>query len=460
MEGTKGQDIKGIRIRTANLIMIGASCILYILLIAATVHVSNRYHSVHRSMDDYIACEQSDALLTEGSAYLTEQVRLYTVTMDRTYMDSYFQEVHTSRRRERALEELRKFHTGEPAYEFLVTALEESNGLMEREIYAMRLILEAESGGLDGAPDELHQVRLTAEDLALQPEEMVDKARDMVFGQAYQEAKARIEGSVERSMASIHQATHQEMLEDAGALEKTMSRQRLLVSVLFVETIVTFIMITLLIVKPLRIYVKCIREDKMMEIMGSYEFKYLALTYNDIYEVNAANETMLRYQAEHDPLTGIINRSAFEQLKELLRVRACPIGLLLVDVDKFKEVNDGYGHDMGDRVLERVARLLEESFRNTDYPARIGGDEFAVILTDVTPDQKETIRQKVTEMNYKLTHPTDGLPKVSLSVGGAFAAKGFTEDLYKKADLALYEVKEHGRCGCSFYEQDGLEEPG
>ena len=54
----------------------------------------------------------------------------------------------------------------------------------------------------------------------------------------------------------------------------------------------------------LQVYVSCIKEEKLMEITGAYEFKYLALTYNDIYEVNAANEVLLRHQAEHDPLTG------------------------------------------------------------------------------------------------------------------------------------------------------------
>ena len=225
------------------------------------------------------------------------------------------------------------------------------------------------------------------------------------------------------------------------------------VSILFIESIITFIMIILLIVKPLQVYVKCIREDKMMEITGSYEFKYLALTYNDIYEVNATNEAMLRYQAEHDPLTGIINRGAFDQLKKIFHAKSKSLGLLIIDVDKFKLVNDGYGHEMGDKVLKRVAKMLEDSFRATDYPARIGGDEFAVLLTNVTEDQKDIIQDKITHINDKLLHPSKGMPRVSLSVGGAFSNEGFTDDLYRKADLALYDVKEHGRCGCRFYDE-------
>ena len=110
---------------------------------------------------------------------------------------------------------------------------------------------------------------------------------------------------------------------------------------------------------------------------------------------------------------------------------------------------------MGDKVLKKVAEFLKESFRSTDYPARIGGDEFAVILSDVTPEQKNIIAEKIREMNRLLTHPSDDLPVVSLSVGGAFSDNGFSDQLYKKADLALYDVKDHGRCGCRFYEEKG-----
>ena len=261
---------------------------------------------------------------------------------------------------------------------------------------------------------------------------------------------------MEYSLGTIHSATHQEMLHSAEELERTMSQQRVLISVLFVESLITFILIILLIVKPLQIYVNCIKEDKMMEIVGSYEFKYLALTYNDIYEVNAANEMMLRHKAEHDPLTGIMNRGAFDHLRALLAGKATPLALLIIDVDYFKQVNDGYGHEAGDQVLKKVARLLSESFRNTDYPARIGGDEFAMILTDITSDMQSIVESKVASINSTLTHPTDGLPPVSLSVGGAFSASGFTDGLYKEADLALYRVKEQGRCGCRFYHQEDL----
>lgn len=453
MEEKKKKQVRGIRISTVNMIMIFISCALYVLLITATVRVSDRYKDVHSSMDDYIAFEENEALLTDGSAYLTEQVRLYTVTLEPQYMEAYFTEANVTKRRETALEELKTSHEGNKAYEYLAEALGHSNDLMNDEIYAMRLISEAQGYPEDRLPEEVQAVPLNDGDQNMSQEEMIRKAREIVFGTSYQEVKTRISDSVNSSAESIHEMTHQQMLGDAEELESTMAIQRRLISILFVETIATFLLIIMLIIKPLRVYVNCIKEEKMMEITGSYEFKYLALTYNDIFEIKNANEAMLRYRAEHDPLTGIVNRGGFEQLKNMFRVKDVALSLLIVDVDKFKLVNDGYGHEVGDQVLKKVAAFLKDGFRATDYPARIGGDEFAVILTSMSEEMQGAVERKIAEMNDRLMHPNDGLPQVSLSVGGAFSENGFTDDLYQKADAALYAVKENGRCGCRFYEE-------
>ena len=129
----------------------------------------------------------------------------------------------------------------------------------------------------------------------------------------------------------------------------------------------------------------------------------------------------------------------------------------MIDLDNFKQINDGYGHQVGDSILQKVANLLSENFRSTDFPARIGGDEFAVIVTDFSENMKSVILNKIEMINMVLKNPDDGLPKISLSVGAAFSENGFSDELYKNADIALYEVKEKGRCGCRFYEKKDKE---
>ncbi len=446
------KSLKGIRIRTANIGMMAVSCVFYIFLILVTFHASQRYHIMISAMEDYIGCEGNAGLVRDGSDYLTEQVRLYAVTMDRECMDAYFEEAYTVRRRDTALEQMKDYHISSEDYGYLEQALENSNRLMEREIYAMKLISVAQGYDMDSLPADVREMELKEADAALDREEMIEKAQDMVFGDVYRQEKESINGNVAYFLDAIVEDTLQNQRDSVLNLKRTMTEQRILITILFIENILTFFLIIILVIKPLKIYIKNIEGQKKLSVSGSYEFKYLALTYNDIYELNATNEAMLSYRAEHDALTGIMNRGAFDRLQVFLRDKDGYLGLMIIDVDKFKLVNDGYGHEMGDRVLKMVAKLLEENFRATDYPARIGGDEFAVILTDAMPKIQEIIAEKVRFMNEVLQNPTDDLPKVSLSVGVAFSEHGFDEDLYKKADAALYEVKENGRCGCRFYE--------
>lgn len=445
--------IKGIRIRTLNLIMISVSCILYILLVWVTVYAWQKYKNMVASTNEYIQCEEDAALVADGSNYLTEQVRLYTISMDMQYVKNYFVEVYDTKRRDTVLDRLETYHVDEKTYDFLLNALDRSNKLMEQEIYSIKLISVSQKQDMKEFPD-VEKVSLKPEDKLLSEEEMIEKARELVFSYEYQESKEHILTNVSSFLDEIVDDTQQRQLDSSIELKNMLRKQQVLVSILFIENILVFILILRLIIKPLQIYVKNIKNETMLEITGSYEFKYLALTYNNIFELNAANETVLRHQAEHDPLTGIINRGAFDHLKQLFKAKLDPIALLIIDVDKFKLVNDGYGHETGDKVLQKVARLLEESFRSTDFPARIGGDEFAVIITDITEDLKSVIENKINLLNDMLLHPDDGLPAVSLSVGAAFSDCGFADELYSQADEALYDVKKHGRCGLKFYQKN------
>ncbi len=453
MGNKRKRQVRGIKIQNINICMILISCILYVLLIVATVDASHRYKVMISAMGNYINCEEDAALVKEASDYLTEQVRLYTVTMDPVYVDRYFNEVYVEKRREIAMDQMSYYHTNAMAYEYFHTALENSDKLMEQEIYAMKLITIAQGYEMSDFPEDIREYTILEEDQFLSPDEMTEKARNLVFSSEYQKAKEDISGNVSYFLDNIIDNTMQEQQKSVVDLKRTMTGQQILISVLFVENILMFVLIILLVIKPLKIYIENIEDKEKLSVLGSYEFKYLALTYNNIYELNATNEAMLHYRAEHDPLTGIINRGAFDRLRQLLKGKQAPLALLIIDVDKFKQINDGFGHEMGDQVLKKVARLLEESFRSTDYIARIGGDEFAVIMTDVREDMKPLISDKIKQINDDLQHPGDDLAKTSLSVGIVFSSAGFPEDLYTKADKALYNVKENGRCGCVFYDE-------
>ena len=308
MEKEKGGKIKGIKIRTINYAMIIAAAVLYVVLVYATVQASIKYKRLIEATEDYILCEKDAALVREGSDYLTEQVRLYVVTLEPEYMEAYFTEKNVTRRREQALEELEEYETSQETYDYLQRALDNSNKLTEREIYAMRLITLAQGYDEASLPEEMKGVVLQEADKNLSSQEMVDRARSMVFDYGYRNAKELIMSNTDYFLDSIIKWTRNKQSESAMVLQNIMNRQRECVVVLFVLNAANFILVIMLIIKPLQVYIDCIKEEKRLEITGAYEFKYLALTYNDIYEVNAANEVLLRHKAEHDPLTGVINR--------------------------------------------------------------------------------------------------------------------------------------------------------
>lgn len=204
------------------------------------------------------------------------------------------------------------------------------------------------------------------------------------------------------------------------------------------------------IVHPLLEYNESIHHGVIAPIHGVAELRTLAETYNSIYEENEEREILMKHQAEHDSLTELLNRRSFDQILSLYEKDRSSFALILADVDVFKQINDTCGHDTGDRILKRVAALLHTAFRSIDYVCRIGGDEFAVIMVDMSRELYYTIPDKIAETNGLLAVPEDGLPAVSLSAGVAFSNEnGFCGSLFRAADSALYTAKAHGRCGCS-----------
>lgn len=147
--------------------------------------------------------------------------------------------------------------------------------------------------------------------------------------------------------------------------------------------------------------------------------------------------------ANRDPLTGLLNRRGMQAIFEyLLNKRPNPttVVAMVADVDRFKELNDAYGHEAGDRTLQAIADNLFANTRHDDIAARIGGDEFMVVAFVDNPDD-------ISEVNVRIRNaPLDAnAPGVSLSVGIAWSSTDTVdfsfESLTRQADFKLYEVK-------------------
>ncbi|MBB3021074.1 diguanylate cyclase (GGDEF)-like protein/PAS domain S-box-containing protein [Microvirga lupini] len=174
-------------------------------------------------------------------------------------------------------------------------------------------------------------------------------------------------------------------------------------------------------------------------------------TVEDIHDRKVAEEQLHR-AAYHDDLTGLANRRFFrERLKHALdgvSDDSRAVGLLVMDLDHLKQINDRFGHDAGDDLLKEFAQRLRDGVASTDVVARLGGDEFAVILSDVAGEEEvaEIARTILSRMQEPLKRSGKALD-CRTSIGGAVACGAGTspEDLQKQADLALYHSKSSGR---------------
>jgi len=158
------------------------------------------------------------------------------------------------------------------------------------------------------------------------------------------------------------------------------------------------------------------------------------------------HEAKLRHQALFDGLTGLANRVNFHEHAAAALAGGGPVGLLLIDLDGFKAVNDTRGHAAGDALLAGVAGKLREAVRGTDLPARLGGDEFAVLLPGATAGDAEQVAARILTA-FRTAVPIDGVPiPVNASIGVADASPGDdVESLLRDADLAMYAAKSGGK---------------
>ena len=164
----------------------------------------------------------------------------------------------------------------------------------------------------------------------------------------------------------------------------------------------------------------------------------------------ASSQREVAASASTDPLTGLPNRRYFEEFSSLLAGRrraGDAVAVLMIDIDRFKGLNDTYGHPVGDEVLRSVAGAIAAAVRDQDVPARIGGEEFAVLLRNPGPtvalEVGERVRQAVRDLDLR----SIGVPAVSVSVGVANAATAEEpiEALVDRADRALLRAKRAGR---------------
>jgi diguanylate cyclase (GGDEF)-like protein/PAS domain S-box-containing protein len=169
-------------------------------------------------------------------------------------------------------------------------------------------------------------------------------------------------------------------------------------------------------------------------------------------------EEAIREMAYHDPLTGLPNRQLFTDRLEMALARADREGtkfaVLMMDLDRFKEINDSLGHTAGDDLLVAAGARLKGLFRRLDTVSRFGGDEFVILLHEVRGDEETLlICQKVVEALREPFHCGEHVMEISTSVGAAMYPAHGTDmhTLLRNADVAMYKAKRAGRNRCVFF---------
>ena len=418
---------------TSRLIL-AFSLIVTAVLIFSTVKAIRSYRALDNSTDIYITLEEQAYELMSASDYLTEQVQRYTVSGERRYLDNYFREAFQNRRREGAIDAIETHLPDSLALYELRDSMNRSVRLMNREYYAMVLVLDA-TGDTD-IPEALQQVTLSEEDALLTPEQKLDLAVSMVHDAEYYFQKGEIRRNLNECLAALKGSTYNSQESLADAARRAFVIVIILIVIQSLNIIAVLWLYNNLGISPLIKAAEHIGENESVPVAGAREFR------NSIANLN--------YKASHDELTGAYNRMGYDVIKN--NVDMTTTALMMVDGDKFKEINDNYGHDVGDLVLKKIADTLRKYFRSDDYVCRVGGDEFVVLMVHIPESPRGLIETKIDMINGDLQKTDDGVPAISLSIGIAYDPEGQEPDeMFRRADAALYHVKQHGRSGCCFY---------
>ncbi len=433
-----------ISLKKLNYCMLIAAFVISAVLFFAMRQTKLMYDETHEATSQLREYEETSSDLQVASDYLTEEIRLFAVTGNKKHLDNYFEEANVTKRRDKALELLKARHKDSSAYLELQTAMNGSQFLMIMEFHAARLAADAYNYNLKDFPNEIQLVQLPQTEASLSPQQKGEIAKQMLFSEEYRRQKKFISEHMMNCVMDLEKEIWEKQAEVASKLKATLFLEHSLTVLLIVALLAIVFLTSRLVIFPLQEYVTLIRKDKEIPEKGAEEIRFLAQTYNKMREANLLHHERLSYEASHDKLTTLYNRRGFSELMNDLDLSNA--ALLLVDLDKFKSVNDLYGHDMGDRVLVKVSKTLLQFFGDSGHVCRLGGDEFVVLLENTTPEIQDQLKKQIQAINQKLRDSSDGVTPVSVSVGVSFCSGSKDiKAILKFADAALYEAKENGR---------------
>lgn len=278
----------GITIQTVFVLIILCGVMITGLQLYSVYRSSGIFSDLSRETGNYIVRQEAAHNLLEASDYLTENVQRFTLDGDTLFLDNYFEEALVSKRREASIVSMTELEAEQSIVQQLQEAMEESQALMYREYYAMKLVVEALQ--IRDYPDTLKAIELSEEDAFLTAQEKMDLAQQMVMGSEYYASKEIIRNKLKTSLENLDQMMNATRRESTARMMEELTRDRAVNMVLVLMLLILLCLITVFAVHPLYQASKSLHSGKPVPLVGSREFMEFADSYNLLLEEHGKKE--------------------------------------------------------------------------------------------------------------------------------------------------------------------------
>ena len=439
---------RGVRLSRVNVLLIFLGLVIALFMVFSMYETNRSFNQIVNMTESYLSSQQTAGMLSNIANGMSEQCAAFLRTGEPDCVHVYAGQLSAINAQFKANETMQS--SDESRDEFLAKAIEAFRAMNETEIRAMRLMADTLPMGMAAYPLLIQQTKLSPEDEALTAEEKKTLAEKLIDSAEYRLNKEALTAAVDDSHRVASEQGKNRAAQTSAEVRKVMRRQKLLIFLFILIAVIALLINRFLIISPIQRSVDKLDKREPLPVLGSYEVRHLANVYNEVLKDNAEKTEALSYAATHDALTGLYNRADFDKVYSTCANDR--IGIIIIDVDHFKQFNDEFGHGVGDHVLKIVAAKLMEHFRSEDHVSRIGGDEFCIIIPGTKQEQAETIVEKIYEINRELQDNPDGLPSITLSAGLAFWDRPDPgESLLRDADSMLLSLKKTRTDCCAVY---------
>jgi len=418
--------------------------VLHIIIIMLILAINNTSSNLSTIMQNQGRYTQEATSLLAGSSLLSETATNFVLMPTTETGESNFQplmayaeEIATPEHRgDAVLARFQGYDIPEEAYAQLETAAACANDILDCQLHALALSRSAHPTPPIPQLEAIPDYALSDEEQAMDAEQKMSAARALLLSSKYSENKGSVSRNVNGCVGTMQMASN--LLAGQTARQVATYRRLLWVTTLTIIGILvlTFFMLYKKLLNPLDVFVNAISDGKKLdEKKGFREVRLVASAYNDVLKRRNALDEILRSAAETDALTNLPNRYRFQQYMLELEGGGYSLAVLLFDVNYLKKTNDTEGHLAGDRLIRTAAECISSCFGENCF--RFGGDEFAAIVKDCTPNTIEEMINRFREIEDK--------ENVSISLGYAYADDISTttlREMLEEADKSMYREKQ------------------